>query len=463
MNRSTNSLRRRLLVRLWAPLFIVLTMGGVATFMLARHIGAVVYDHWLFDSAMTLAAQVKIKNEKIVLDLPKTAVEMFEWDKVDHIYEEVVSRNKGRIFSNATFPQPPTNIRLNEPQYFNDIINAQPVRVVAVMLPNPAEAEDMIFIQVAETKNKRGALFMETISLAMPLQLGLLFITSIFVWLAVTSSLRSLDDIAARLAGYEPENLMPVDDVEKVPSEVKPLVRSLNQLIDKLSKAQNAQRRFVANAAHQLRTPLATLQIQTERALREPEPLKHSEALSQIFSAVTRLRHVVHQILTLARSDHTDGMTSQLLGMVYVDLAKLAREELERWADAAIARGIDLGYEGSDKGVEILGAPHLLHELIGNLVDNAIRYGREGGEVTLRLTESPPALCVDDNGQGIPAQERAFVIERFYRRSDSAGDGCGLGLAIAQEIAARHGAQLSIMDNPLATGTRVMVIFQHTA
>lgn len=462
MNKHTYSLRHRLLVRLWIPLFVVLTLSGIGTFGIARHIGSLVYDRWLYDSAMTLADQIKLKDKQLVLNFPKVASEIFEWDNVDHIYEEVVSRKRGHMVGNAKFPPPPTGMSINQARYYDGVINAQPVRVVTLMVPNPAEPNDVISVQVAETMNKRGTLVMETILLSIPLQLGLLLLTSTFVWLAVTSSLRTVDGIAARLAGYEPESLVPIEDVDNMPSEVKPLVKSLNQLIGKLSGAQDMQRRFVANAAHQLRTPLATLQVQTERALREPDPVKHIEALSDVLGAVTRLRHVVHQILTLARSDHTNHATAQILGMVRVDLAQLARQELERWADAAVLRDIDLGYDGPETGIVISGDSQLLHELIGNLVENAIRYGRQGGEVTLRLTESPPTLYIDDDGKGIPAEERSFVVERFYRRSDSGGDGSGLGLAIALEIAARHGALLIITDSPFATGTRVMVTFSNT-
>jgi len=453
------SLRQRLLIRLGTPLFIVLTIGGVATFALARHIGVVVYDRWLYDSAMTLAQQVKVQNKQLALNLSTTAMEMFEWDSVDRIYEEVVSRKNGRIFGNAVLPAPPQDMAFSAPQYYDSVVNGRHVRVVAVMVPSPADSGDAIYIQVAETESKRDSLIIETLTLAMPLQLGLLLIVTIFIWLAVTSSLRMVDDIAVRLEGYEPEGLAPLDNVEDMPSEVKPLVKALNQLIGKLSDSQNTQRRFVANAAHQLRTPLATLQVQTERALREPNPTMHLEALSQVFGAVTRLRHVVHQLLTLARSDTMERSDEQALKMVRVDLSKLVRDELERWADAAISHSIDLGYDGPEKVIEIDGEPYLLRELIGNLVDNAIRYGRTGGEVTLGLTTMPVTLFVDDNGPGIPAEERTLVLERFYRRSDAGGDGCGLGLAICREIAMRHGARLTIGDNSHSCGTRVTVIF----
>ncbi len=458
MQNKKYSLRRRLLARVAVPLFFLLAIGGIGTFMLARHMGSIVYDHWLFDSAMTMAAQLKTHGAEVVLDLPKTAIEMFEWDSTDRIYEEVRSQKKGTIFLNATFPAPPATEHFDEPVYYDAIINQLPVRVVAVNVVNPADSMDVIHIQVAETRNKRGTLVKETLLLSMPFLLGLLLAAGIFIWFAITSSLNTLDKIAIRLADYEPENLMPVEDTN-IPSEVSPLVSALNKLIGKLSLAQNAQRRFVSNAAHQLRTPLATLQVQTERALREFDPLKHSEALSHVLNAVTRLRHVVRQILTLARSEHKDESGTGTAAPVQVDLTVLAREELERWADVAISRNIDLGYEGPETGIEVAGDPHLLRELIGNLVDNAIRYGRQDGIVTLGLTDSPVTLYVDDDGAGIPLEERSLVMDRFYRRSESHGEGCGLGLAIAQEIAARHGAQLNITDSPLNSGSRFFVVF----
>jgi two-component system sensor histidine kinase TctE len=444
------------LIRVWAPLFLVIALGGIATFGLARHIGSVVYDRWLYDSAMSLAGQIKIHGNALALNLPKSAIEMFEWDSVDRIYQEVISVSQGRIFGNAALPSPPDDMNFSQPIYYDGVVSGRPVRIVAVMLPNPADSNDRIFIQVAETNNKQEFLFRETLLLFMPLHLGLLLIASVFIWHGVTSSLRTLDDIAARLAQYEPDGLLPVGVVDNVPTEVKPLMRSLNQLIGKLSDAQNTQRRFVANAAHQLRTPLATLQVQTERALRESDPARHGEALSHVYDAVTRLRHVVHQLLTLARTERPNEPAQT---MVRVDLARLARDELERWADAAISRDIDVGYDGPEAGIEIEGEPHLLRELIGNLIDNAIRYGASGGEVTLGLTASPVTLYVDDNGKGIPVEERALVLERFYRRSEAEGDGCGLGLAIASEISARHQAKLSIGDNPHSHGTRIEVVF----
>ena len=458
MQNKKYSLRRRLLVRVAAPLFFLLAVGSLGTFILARHIGSVVYDRWLFDSAMTMAAQLKSSGAEVALDLPKAAIEMFEWDSADQIYDEVRSKKKGTLFSNAQFPVQPTIQDFDKPIFYDAIINRLPVRVVAVNVVNPADPADIIYIQVAETTNKRGTLIKDTLLLLVPFLMAIFVAAGVFIWFAITTSLSTLAKIADQLADYEPENLRPVADTN-IPSEVSPLVGAVNKLIGKLSSAQDAQRRFVSNAAHQLRTPLATLQVQTERALRESDPQQHSQALTHVLSAVSRLRHVVHQVLTLARSEHRETSATDSTSPVMLDLAVLAREELERWADAAISRNIDLGYDGPEKGIEVIGEPYLLHELIGNLVDNAIRYGRAGGIVTLGITTAPVTLFVDDDGAGIPLTERALVMERFYRRSDANGEGCGLGLAIAQEIAARHGAELNVMENPAMPGTRFYVEF----
>jgi two-component system sensor histidine kinase TctE len=455
MKKSEPSLRRRLLTRLWVPLAALLVAGALLSFGLAYHFGNVVHDRWLLDSAMTLATQLRAETGRISLDLPASAVEMFEWDSVDRIYEDVTSPAGRRLFGNAAFPAAPAQLVPNEPRYYDATIEGNPVRVVAVATPSPLDASKLVTIQVAETKRKRQALVWEIILVVVPLQALILLLAGAFIWFAVTTSLSSLDEIALRLRSYQAEHLAPVRNADDAPLEIKPLVLALNRLIGKLSESRTAQQRFVANAAHQLRTPLTTLQVQTERALRETNPERHSEALKHMLTAVTRMRHLTRQLLTLTRSDGTSAST---LTMVDVDLAELARNELERWADAAVEHNVDLGYEGPETGAAVRGEPQLLRELIGNLVDNAIRYGRRGGEVTLRVRESPPTLFVDDDGPGIAASERERVLEPFYRAPQSAGDGCGLGLAIASEIAARHGARLNIEKHTPA-GTRVEVVF----
>ena len=451
------SLRRRLLVRLWIPLAGVFLVGALLSFAVALHFGDRVHDRWLLDSAMTLSTQLRATPQGVVLDIPRAAVDMFEWDSVDRIYEEVTNAQDGTtIFGNAQIPKPPSRPAFGQPRHYDATIDGVHVRAVAVLVPGPGgQAGASVTIRVAETRNKRHALIGEITSLLVPLQAAIILAAGAIIWFAVRSGLASVDDVASRLTRYDPGRLAPLSDVEAAPLEIRPLVDAINALIYRLAEARGAQQRFVANAAHQLRTPLAALQVQTERALREPDPVHHAEALAHVLRAVTRMRRVTQQMLLLTRSDATSAHT---LAMQDLDLGEVVREELQRWADAAVARGVDLGYEGDECGPIARGEPRLLRELVGNLVDNAIRYGDEGGEVTVSVHANPTRIAVRDNGPGIDAAERARVLDAFYRAPASAGDGCGLGLTIANEIAARHGARLSIgASSP--RGTCVDVVF----
>jgi len=451
------SLRRQLLVHLAVPLLIVLALGAAGGMIIARHIGYLVHDQWLLDSAMTLAAQVKTNGAHVALELTPEAIQMFEWDRVDRIYWEASSSRQGSLLGNATLPAPPAPLLPDKPQFYDAALDGQPIRVVAFERPAPAGGGDSVRILVAETMHKREEVATKIFSQWAPLQIIVLALAGAFIWLAVTRNLRKVDSVAARIGAYEPDSLTPIADTERMPAEITPLISAINRLIAKLSEEQDSQKRFISNAAHQLRTPLAALQVQTQRVLRERDPLKHDQALGDVHRAVTRLHHVTHQLLTLMRSEQ---QTEKHLRLGAVDLAELAREEVERWADSALKRDIDLGYEGPEYGVTIKGDAHLLRELMGNLIDNAIRYQQPGGTVTLTLGGEPVWLAVDDNGPGIPEQERSLVLERFYRGSTSElAGGCGLGLPIAYEIAARHGAHLHITDGPGGRGTRVLIAF----
>lgn len=451
------SLRRQLLAHLWGPLLAVLVLGAYGGMHIARQVGYQVHDQWLLDSAMTLAAQVKANGGQATLALPSAAIQMFEWDRIDHIYWEAASARHGRLLGNATLPPPPAPSRLNQPQFYDGSIDGLPVRVVALEQSAPGGLRDTVRVLVGETMHKREFVAGQIFTQWAPLQIAVLLLAGAFIWLAVTRNLGKVDGIAARLGSYEADSLIPIADTESMPTEIEPLVRAMNRLIDKLREEQASQKRFISNAAHQLRTPLATLRVQTQRVLRERDPVKHEQALDDVHRAVTRLHHVTHQLLILMRSEQ---QVEQHLSLAPVDLAALAREEVERWADSALLKDIDLGYDGPEHAVMVNGDKHLLHELIGNLIDNAIRYSGCNATVTLMLNADPVYFAVDDDGPGILDSERSLVFERFYRgtASDMAG-GCGLGLPIAREIAARHNALLAIAPGMGAGGTRIVVTF----
>lgn len=451
-----DSLKRRLLVRLSVPLLGLMLLGAGLSFAAARYFAAMVHDQWLYDSAMSLASQLGYTDGDVTVDLPDEAVQMFEWDHTDRIYYEIANHT-GHIFGNARMPLPPAvtaGPRGPGPRYFATVVDGIPVRAATIFATGAGD--QLATVTVAETLAKRDAVVSHIMLAMLPLEAGFLLLAGALIWFTVTTTLRSLDALSTRLSRLDVDRLEPVSDVSDVPAEVGPLVNALNQLIKRLAAASEAQRRFVANAAHQLRTPLATMQVQTQRALREADPAKQASALADIQKAMVRLKHMTQQLLSLARAEHEPART---LEMQDLDMAALVRDALEPLMDAAIARSIDLGYDGPAAGVWIKAEPQLLRELIANLVDNAIRYGRAGGTVTVHLTRSPVSVAIEDDGPGIPDVERVHVTERFYRLSSSPAGGSGLGLSIAAEIAARHNAELKITTPPSGRGTMVSVIF----
>ncbi len=278
--------------------------------------------------------------------------------------------------------------------------------------------------------------------------------------LALTRGIRPLEELQRRIRRRESSDLSPIPE-RGVPDEVAPLVRSINDLLQRLDKSVATQRHFLADAAHQLKTPLAGLRTQAELAAREidggrgdPAAMKHS--LRQIALSSQRAAHMVNQLLAMARAEDS----GERLRRQWVDLGAVTRAVVRDFVPRAIERRIDLGYEGPEGvpattgtdpgGARVLAEPVLLGEMVRNLVDNALRYTPEGGVVTARVLPEPGGqavvLQVEDTGPGIPPAERELVFQPFYRSIEAPVDGSGLGLAIVMEVAQRHGASVSLAD-----------------
>lgn len=453
MTEHVDSLRAMLLRRLWLPLLLVISLGAVGSYLLARHYAEEVHDRWLWDSAMSLTQVLPVAGAVTDWELAPTVLRMFEWDTVDRIFVEVLDARGTRLFGTAPVPPPDVLDRsANERVYYRADIAGEPVRVVQVVVPHPDGPA--ITIRVAETLEKRHRLERRLLLSSIPLQVAVLLIAGLLVRFAIRSTVRAANQAALRLSALDTDGLRRRLVTQETPRELHPAVDAFNALIDKVAQAQAVQQRFVANAAHQLRTPLAALRVQLESALREVEGPSRQKALQSVDQGLARLAHVTHQILMLNRSEASGD---DILALAPLDLAVLCRESLERHADQAIMQSVDLGYEGPDHGVIVRGEPQLLRELISNLVDNALRYGRASGVVTLSLRDQPVQLAVNDDGPGIPETERERVLERFYRRAHDS-EGCGLGLSIVREIAGRHGASFQLGESP-AGGVGVTVRF----
>lgn len=455
MVERVHSLRGLLLRRLWLPLLVLLLCSAVGSFALARYFAGQVYDRWLLDSAMSLSELVKDQDGRAVMDVTPAMSRMFTWDTVDEVHGEVVDTAGARLYGDLPEALPrPAQAADDEATYYDARLRGQPVRMVDVVVP-VAGGHD-VRLRVAETLRKRHRLERKLLMTSVPFQAAILALAAWLAWSGTGAAARHANQVARRLASPRPDPLAPLDPAQEAPRELWPAVEAYNALLQRLDAMQAAQRRFVSNAAHQLRTPLAAMQVELESSLRQRDPQAQQLALSGTLAGLSRLQHLVNQLLLLSRSENAQGSA---LPLQTLDVAVLARGVVERYADRALAAGVDLGYEGPDDGVPVEGDAPLLREALGNLLDNALRYGADQGMITLAVQRRDDGvqLWVDDDGAGIDATERGRVTERFYRAS-SQGDGCGLGLAIVAEIAQRHGAALEIGSAPMG-GARVGMRF----
>jgi len=267
-------------------------------------------------------------------------------------------------------------------------------------------------------------------------------IAVLLVWFGLSRGIAPLNALQQRLRARRPDDLSPIDE-GATPSEIVPLVGAMNELLDRLSANVQAQRRFVADAAHQLKTPLAGLRTQAELALRDASPDEMQASLRQLIMGSERATRLVNQLLLLARAENP-----QSVELVPADLNAIAHEQTLHWVHQALALNTDLGFEGTDAPLVIAGNDILLAELLNNLVDNALRYTPSGGHITVRVrrTARHAVLEVEDSGPGIPPEERERVFDRFYRVLGTRSAGSGLGLAIVREISQKHHAQVQILE-----------------
>jgi two-component system sensor histidine kinase TctE len=324
-------------------------------------------------------------------------------------------------------------------------------------VPLPGAREEVL-VAAAESTDARRFIAREILFATLIPEGLLVVLAAIGVWYGVGRGLSPLDRLRLELGRRSDQDLSPVQ-AERVPREVRPVVDGINALLSRLDSALAAHRRFVGNAAHQLRTPLAGLHTQAELALRESDPRAVRRSLEQLHEAAGRAGHLVNQLLSLARLEPGSRRSPQVEPL---ELTELARDTTARWVPRALARGIDLGFEGAHSQAHVRANRILLEELLGNLIDNAIRYTPSGGEATVRveLDAGAAVLKVEDNGPGIPQDERANVLERFHRGSAALqSPGSGLGLAIVREIAATHDAEVRLEVGGGGRGTRVSVVF----
>ncbi len=283
-------------------------------------------------------------------------------------------------------------------------------------------------------------------------------LVALFVWVLISGirhELSSINRLADQIRQRSIEDLQPLD-LAGLPSEVAPLVLHFNDLLVRLDDSVQAQRRFVGHAAHQLRTPLAGLKLESELMLGQDLPDDIRVRAGRIKKVTDHMIRMGQQLLVLARADHASRPQDSF---VRLDLCEWMRQAGSEWLDQARDRSIDLQLAAPDEPVWVDGDPVLLGELLGNLIDNALRYGVGARLIQLRVMANPPSFSVEDDGSGIQVDDIERVFEAFYRAADAGPGGSGLGLAIVREIARAHGAWWKVISRPAFAGTRITLIF----
>lgn len=450
---ETQSLRWRLVTRLIVPLGVLVVLSAGVAYYAAFRFANQVYDRWISDTAVALSQLTRAGPAGLYVDLPSAAQHMLASDQRDSIYYRIVDISGGFVAGHRALP-PPAEVPRGgaPPACYDGVFDGSRVRVAVYRHPQLP-----VVVQVAETQSKRDTLALEIIAgmLAPLVLLGLL--GALGIWFGIDASLLPLTRLARQLRERSAQDLSALDETS-APTEVRPLVHALNGLLGRVDTMLTAQRRFVGDAAHQLRTPIAGIKTQAEMALRADDAASLRAMLTNIVTGASRMSSLVAQLLALARAEPGNAARPARQA---VDLDLVARAVTADWIGRAIDAGIDLGYAPPVGPVTISGDPVMLREILGNLVDNALKYCPRGSEATVGLAarDGTAILSVTDNGPGIPAKERERVFERFHRGADSTVAGTGLGLAIVRELVASQGGTVRVESGPEGTGTSVIATF----
>lgn len=461
------SLRNQLFSWLLVLLLPLIFISAIAGYYLASQYTNLAYDKSLYRTALALADQVSLEALGAQVNLPQIAKDILEFDEDDDIYIRILGPRGDLLTTHSYLPLPSTYPKADQSQYYYATLNGEQLRVVIYTLPISPEtaastSQNSVYVMVGESLTKRAEMANEILFSMLIPQLIIIVLVSGLLFFGIKRGLHPLNKLKTDLSQRNLNDLSPIDN-SKAPTELRPLLNAFNDLLARVSGGISKEQRFIADAAHQLKTPLAGLKTQAELALREKNPDKIAHALGQINQASGNLSHMINQLLVLSKAE-PDGAT--YLTFTPVDLCQLAQAVTGDWVAVALQKNIDLGFESTgllagNKTVIVNGNALLLRELMNNLIDNAIRYTPAGGRITvgLRLENKTAIFYVQDNGIGLAAESQALVFERFYRVLGTQQEGCGLGLTIVQEIAERHGAIVSVTSEGEDKGTLFLVRF----
>jgi two-component system sensor histidine kinase TctE len=459
------SLRNQLLRWLLIPLVILVAVNSVSVYTNALEAADLAYDRSLLASTRALAERVSIKDGKVVADVPYVALDSFETDTLGRIFYKVSGLNGETVSGFDDLPPVPANVPRSEAypalvRFYHADYNGEPVRIAALLQPvYDSSMRGIALIQVGETLDARRGLSRKILFDTLLRQAIMLMAVATRVWFAVRLVLRPLMRLKMEVETRDLKDLSDVDPA-LVHKEVRPLVAAMNGTMARMQTLIASQRRFIADASHQLRTPLTVLKTQAELALRENDAAAMRAIVQSIAATTDSTVHLANRLLTLARIEH--GGESAVLAPL--SLPAIVRQVGLELALPAVQKKLDLSLEAPPDAV-IDGQAHMLHELVSNLVDNAIRYTPAGGQVTLRVLAyagGGALLEVEDSGPGIAAAEHEKVFRPFYRSTSSLETnqgGTGLGLTIVRDIASLHHASITLSEGNAGRGLKVSIAF----
>jgi len=465
---AVGSLRGQLLRWLLLPLVLLEIINTISVYYNAVDAADMAYDRSLLASTRALAERVSIEGGKVVADVPYVALDSFETDTLGRIYYKVTGINGETVSGYDDLPAVPANVPRSENypalvRFYHASYNGQPIRIAALLQPvYDDNMRGIALIQVGETLDARKGLTLKILYDTIAWQASVVLLAGLLVWFAVKLVLRPLMQLKQEVESRDVSDLSDLDPA-LVHKEVRPLVQAMNASTTRIAGLIASQRRFIADASHQLRTPLTVLKTQAELAQRELEraPSASPELRNVVASMAATTDSTVHlanRLLMLARIEHSDNGEP-----VPVPLRETVQQVALELALSAVNRGIDLSLEG-DGEASVNGQALLLHELVSNLVDNALHYTPRGGSVVLRVLPEAAhvVLEVEDSGPGIPPEDRDRVFSPFYRAASTMQanpGGSGLGLAIVRDIAVMHRAKLELDQGAHGRGLLVRVRF----
>ncbi|SEM93592.1 sensor histidine kinase [Halomonas caseinilytica] len=450
---TRDSLYRRLLTWLLLPL---LALGGLMLFQAwldARQTADRAFDRLLEASTLAIAEQVQWQDERLWLDLPPVALEMLATDAEERVFYAIYDDRGRFVTGNAELPgMADAATGADDELHYRDIQwRGMALRegIRRTRLEDWRQRE-RFEVRVAHTQEGRERLAHQLLRGNLAYILGMALLAAAILVIAIRTALAPLTRLRRAIRARDPRTLAPLE--LPLPRELAELRETINELLARMRRVRANQERFIGDASHQLRTPLAGLSARAELALRQDDPAQWHQALVAMQETSARTSRLAIQLLSLTRLDNPEYRPE----LAPVALDELARRTVKQHWSACHRDGVDLGVEAPTATVQVQGLDWQLEEALGNLIDNGRRYGAR--RITVRVTDAPPVLEVEDDGPGIPATKRLLMLRPFHRGSDDP-DGSGLGLAIVDGIARTHGARLSLEDGHDAQGLRVILRF----